>query len=736
MRFFPLRVLSFFALCYLGRFAAAADFPVLLTSDSGPGSLRQAIIDANSAPGADRVVFNILGAGVQVISLLSPLPEITDSLEIAGYTQPGAKPNSLETGDDAVILIQLQGTQGVTEGLRINASNCTIRGLSITNFIHENPFFATGGAGILVQGGGGNKVEGCFLGIAPDGVSAGPNGRGVDVRTSGTTIGGATPDKRNVLSGNVLVGLFVLSDGTTVAGNYIGTNAAGTQAVPNPTGIQLGGTHTTSVVGGTIPGARNLVSGNLMGIGVGTAANPLLAGVADGVVVQGNLIGTAANGVDRLGNVAGIVVDGDHNLIGGSAPEAGNVVAFSERSGVVIRRGTGNSILSNAIYSNGLLAIDLDETGLPLPNDIGDGDFGANNYQNFPAIESAAIANNSATITGNLNSTPNSQFTIQLFAESQSLTDSKQTYLGSTNVTTNANGDASFMATFPVPSEDVRINATATSASGDTSEFFLNSTHFRNISTRGRVETGEKVLIAGFILASDGQIAVRALGPSLTGFIPDPLPDPVLELHSGNGLVVQNDNWDDDGGSGSAGALRDYGLAPRHPSEAGLVRALLAGHYTVVVRGKDNTTGAALAEVYDLSEAGPRATAANLANISTRGFVGTADNVMIGGIMIGRGELPTRLVVRGIGPSLADLGIADSLLDPTIELRDNNGILLAANDNWKEFQQAELQSTGLAPSEDAESAILTRLGPGAYTAILRGKNGSSGVGLVELYRVP
>jgi hypothetical protein len=734
MRFFPRPVLSFFALCSLGRFAAAADFPVLLTTDEGPGSLRQAIFDANSAPGADRVVFNILGAGVQVISPLSPLPVITDTLEIAGYTQPGAKPNSLETGDDAVILIQLQGRQGVTEGLQINASNCTIRGLSMTNFIQQNPFFATGGAGIAVRGGSGNKVEGCFLGIAPDGVSAVPNGHGVDVRTSGTTIGGATPDKRNVLSGNALGGLLILSDGTTVAGNYIGTNAAGTQAVPNPTGIQISGTHTTSVVGGTIPGARNLVSGNLMGIGVGTAANPLLAGLAYGVVVQGNLVGTAANGVDRLGNGVGIVVDGDDNLIGGSVAEAGNVVAFSERSGVVIRRGTGNSILSNAIYSNGLLAIDLDETGLPLPNDVGDGDFGANNYQNFPAIASAAIMNNSATITGNLNSTPNSQFIIQLFAESQSLTDSRQTYLGSTSVTTNGNGDASFMAVFPVPSEDVRINATATSASGDTSEFFLNSTHFRNISTRGRVETGEKVLIAGFILAKGGQIAVRALGPSLTPFVPDLLADPVLELHGENGLIAENDNWGDD--RGSADVLRDYGLAPTHPSEAGLFKALFAGQYTVVVRGKDDTTGVALAEVYDLSGEGRPVAPANLANISTRGFVGAADNVMIGGVIIGLGELPTRLVVRGIGPSLADLGIADSLSDPTIELRDDNGILLAANDNWKESQEAELQSTGLAPREEAESAILTRLGPGAYTAILRGKNGSSGVGLVELYRVP
>jgi hypothetical protein len=302
-------------------------------------------------------------------------------------------------------------------------------------------------------------------------------------------------------------------------------------------------------------------------------------------------------------------------------------------------------------------------------------------------------------------------------------------------VTTDSNGDAGFTANFPVPKADVRINATATSASGDTSQFFLNSPRFKNISTRARIETGDNIMIGGFILSGGAPIAVRALGPSLASqFVPGPLLDPILELYRGNELIVQNDNWGDD--ANSARALQIYGLAPNYAAEAAVERNLIAGTYTVVVRGKNNSTGAALVEVYDLSEASVSGTAVNLPNISTRGLVQTGDNVLIGGITVGSGVLTTRVVARGIGPSLAGAGIANPLPDPTIELRNSDGILLAANDNWKDSQQSVLELTGLAPRNDSESAIVARLGPGAYTAILRGKDGATGVGVVELYRLP
>jgi hypothetical protein len=723
------------ALCCLGNFAAAADFSVVTSADSGPGSLRDAIVAANATAGADRIVFNIPGTGVQVISVLSALPQITEALTIDGYTQPGAKPNSLAVGSDAVIRIQLDGTQNGPDGLTINASNCTIRGLSITKFIAQNPISVTGGSGIAVRGGTGSKVEGCYLGITPDGTTARPNGIGISIGSNSTLVGGTSPATRNVVSGNALIGLLMTADGTLITGNYVGTDASGTHAVPNPTGIQVGGSFTTSLIGGTGAGAGNLVSGNQIGIGLGVSTNPLIAGISDGVRVQGNLVGTAANGVDPLGNFQGIAVNGSHNLIGGATGSAGNVVAFNEYNGVVVRDGTGNSILSNSIYANNPINLSLGASGRIIPNDIGDGDQGPNNLQNFLAIESVAIANNSASIKGNLNSTPNTQFTIQFFAESQSLTDSKQTYLGSTSTTTNGSGDASFTAQLPVPAPDVRINATATNSAGDTSEFFLNVGHYLNISTRARVETGEKVLIAGFFLASDGHVAVRALGPSLISqFVPNPLQDPVIELYRGNQLVATNDNWGDD--ANSAAALRNDGLAPNYPAESGLDTTLFAGTYTVVVHGKGSATGAAVVEVYELSDLHTGGPANNLPNISTRAFVQTGDDALIGGITIGRGELPTRVVARAIGPSLATAGIANPLPDPTLELRDSHGILVASNDDWKDSQQTAIQSTGLAPQNNAESAILTRLGPGAYTAIMRGKSTSTGIGLVELYRLP
>jgi hypothetical protein len=735
MRTTPLRLLLAIALCSVANLATAADFPVITTNDSGPGSLRDAIAAANLNPGADRVVFSIAGSGPQVISVLSALPQITEALTIDGYTQPGAKPNSLAVGSDAVILIQLDGTQNGPDGLTINAPNCTIRGLSITKFIAQNPISVTGGSGIAVRGGTGSKVEGCYLGIQPDGITARGNGIGISIGSSGTLVGGTSAATRNVVSGNALIGLLMTADGTLITGNYVGTDASGTRAVPNPNGIQVGGSFTTSLIGGTAAGSGNLVSGNQIGIGLGVSTNALLGGISDGVRVQGNLVGTAANGVDPLGNFQGIVINGSRNVIGGSTGSAGNVVAYNDHNGVAVRDGTGNSILSNSIYANNPINLSLGASGRIIPNDIGDGDQGPNNLQNFPAIESVAIANNSASIKGNLNSTPNTQFTIQFFAESQSLTDSKQTYLGSTSTTTNGSGDASFTAQLPVPAPDVRINATATNSAGDTSEFFLNVGHYLNISTRARVETGEKVLIAGFFLASDGHVAVRALGPSLISqFVPNPLQDPVIELYRGNQLVATNDNWGDD--ANSAAALRNDGLAPNYPAESGLDTTLFAGTYTVVVHGKGSATGAAVVEVYELSDLHTGGPANNLPNISTRAFVQTGDDALIGGITIGRGELPTRVVARAIGPSLATAGIANPLPDPTLELRDSHGILLASNDDWKDTQQTAIQSTGLAPQNNAESAILTRLGPGAYTAIMRGKSTSTGIGLVELYRLP
>jgi len=247
-----------------------------------------------------------------------------------------------------------------------------------------------------------------------------------------------------------------------------------------------------------------------------------------------------------------------------------------------------------------------------------------------------------------------------------------------------------------------------------------------NLSTRMVVQTGDNVLIGGFIVYGSGQkkIAVRAMGPSLP--LAGKLSDPLVELHDATGnIVASNDNWR----STQEAAITTAGLAPTNDLESALIATINPGAYTVVVKGANNATGIGLMEIYDLD---PDGSPARLANISTRGNVLAGDNVMIGGFII-TGNIPKSVVLRGLGPSLSRFGITDLLLDPVLELRGQSGNLIFRNDNWKDTQQAQIQATGLQPTDDRESAIVTTLPPTAYTVILTGKNGTTGIGAVEVY---
>lgn len=259
-----------------------------------------------------------------------------------------------------------------------------------------------------------------------------------------------------------------------------------------------------------------------------------------------------------------------------------------------------------------------------------------------------------------------------------------------------------------------------------------------NISTRLNVLTGDNVGIGGFIITGTSQkrVVLRALGPSLAqSNVPNPLPDPTLELHDHTGVVIaSNDDWRVPLQNQSD--VQATGLQPSDDLESALVRTLSPGAYTAVVQGKNGDTGVGLVEVYDVDSN----STSTLANISTRGFADVGDNVMIGGEIIGgglggNGAGSAKILVRAIGPSLAQSNVPNPLQDPMLELHDGNGAQIASNDDWKMPQQAEIQATGLAPSDDRESAILTVLTQGNYTAILRGKNGTTGVALVEVYKV-
>ena len=255
-----------------------------------------------------------------------------------------------------------------------------------------------------------------------------------------------------------------------------------------------------------------------------------------------------------------------------------------------------------------------------------------------------------------------------------------------------------------------------------------------NLSTRMRVQTGDNVGIGGFIIAGTApkHLLLRVLGPS-TPFSPaDVLADPVLELHGpGAFATITNDNWRDD--PAQEAAIQATGLAPANNLESAIDVTLNPGSYTAVVRGNNNTSGLGLIEVYDLSQAVP----AKLANISTRAFVGRGNDIVIAGFILGNNNGNDRIIVRGIGPSLTNLGVPNVLRFPKLELRDSNGSLLIANSRWQADpdQAAELISAGLAPTDALETGIAATLPPGAYTALLSGPAGSTGIGIgvVEVY---
>jgi len=246
---------------------------------------------------------------------------------------------------------------------------------------------------------------------------------------------------------------------------------------------------------------------------------------------------------------------------------------------------------------------------------------------------------------------------------------------------------------------------------------------FANISARLKVETGDNALIGGFIVAGTGskRVILRAIGPSLP--VSGALANPRLELYDHAGqLVGANDNWRN---APNAQEITDTALPPTNDLEAAILTTVAPGNHTVVVRGENNSTGIGVVEVYDL-EAGSDS---RLANVSTRGFVQTGDNVLIGGLIL-LGQETRRVIVRAIGPSLT---LPGALADPTLELRDANGDLLASNDNWRSSQEAEIIGTGLPPSHNLESAIVRTLPPAPYTAIVRGQNAATGIAVVEAY---
>jgi Calx-beta domain-containing protein/beta-propeller repeat-containing protein/carboxypeptidase family protein len=624
-----------------GFAATRQNFVVTNANDHGAGSLRQAILDANATTGLDTITFDIPGSGVQTINLLIALPVITDPVIIDATTQPGY------SGSPVVELNGASTSSG--SGFAITAGGSTVRGFAINRF-HDS--------GIALNTNGNNLIQGNYIGLDPTGTVRRANNSGISLSFSANNvIGGTTPAARNVISANTFQGITINGSGNLIEANFIGTNAAGTAGLGNgisgveafnvsgssslnnviggtaagagnlisgnQRGIQLNSTPMViqgnligtdvsgtsaigngagisgfaagTIIGGLVPGARNIISGNtgdgvaIGGIGsqlqgnfigtditgnqvlgnggTGLAAdtNALIGGttpearnvvsgnggfgnisVGSGVVVQGNYIGTNGNGSAALSNpAAGISISSSSNLIGGLTPGAQNVIsgnqtgilinsgqtntiqgnligsnaagtlplpnafagirvdsvsnnntiggtangaanliAFNGGPGVNVVSGTGNSVRGNSIFSNTGLGIDLGGNGLTA-NDNCDADSGANNLQNFPVITSVSADSVTTTIQGTLNSTASTQFRIDLFSNATcdpSGNGEGQTFLGSTNVTTDGSCNGTF--TLSIPNGSVNgtiITATATDPNSNTSEFSKCATYIPSI---------------------------------------------------------------------------------------------------------------------------------------------------------------------------------------------------------------------------------------------------------------
>jgi CSLREA domain-containing protein len=432
-------------------------YTVNSAADPGDGvcdvscTLRDAILNANANAGADRINFNIGLGGLQTIHVgAGGLPSITDPVVIDGTTQP-----SFDTSP----LIELDGTDATgtnVPGLYLRADDSTIKGLIINHFNY---------AGIWLEGAR-DVVAGNFIGTNAAGTAVAGNQLGIFATIGPNTIGGTTPAARNLISGNIN-GIYEAATGDQILGNFIGTNAAGTGALGNTSDGIFFDHGANAVVGGTTAGSPNVISGN------GTFGVRIQG---DGNTLQGNFIGTDLSASVGLPNQqAGVriglndVAPGNSNTIGGTAVGAGNVIRHNLGQGVVVAAGGKNSILSNSIDGNGALGIDLLGDGVTA-NDSNDPDTGPNNLQNFPVIDSVV----NGTITGSLNSESSTAYRIEFFSNNSC--DSSDNgegarFLGSTSVTTNGSGDASFTASPPLVATGEFVTATATDPNGNTSEF-------------------------------------------------------------------------------------------------------------------------------------------------------------------------------------------------------------------------------------------------------------------------
>lgn len=447
--------------------ASAASFSVTSIADSGPGSLRQAILDANADEAHDDIVFDIPGNGPHQILPLTSLPEIAWPVTIDGYSQPGASPNTDPLGSDAQIRIELVGPAGGAEHalvLLAGSIDSTVRGLAINRFESSQ---------ILAMGDG-CAITGNHLGTDATGMVAYPDLAkariGIDILGGDCDVGGQEPSERNIISGNGLAGIRIGGYSADVRGNLIGTDRTGMAALGNGCGISIGSTDQAvfASVGGEVamPARRNVISGNER-CGVEITSGSLHR-------IRGNLIGVAADSSALVPNLGpGVQVTGGTDMSIGLAAggEVSNVIAGNAGAGVLVATGPegapqGISIFGNAIFANDGLAIDLVAGGTEgvTPNDPLDADEGPNGLQNFPVLTAADAIGGTIRIAGRLHGEPDALFMVDLYAGESCGTGghgAATAYLGYVTASTDAEGNATFEISFDDAPQTGFVSATA-----------------------------------------------------------------------------------------------------------------------------------------------------------------------------------------------------------------------------------------------------------------------------------
>ncbi len=632
-------------LLFVSGTAGAATFTVTNLNDSGPGSLSQAITDANGAAGDDTIIFDLPGAGPHTIGLSNPLPTINSNLSILND----------RAGDEAVTVRKNDSTVIQFEIFRVNSGlTVLMSGLTLSNGVGGSQ-----GGGALNNAGSTVTLRNCTLSS-----NQAFNSGGAIVN-----FGTGNPAKMTLIN-------------CTLAANTSGTE------------------------GGAI---RNFSAGG--SVSEVTLINCTLSGHTSGVIVNEKGVQTGS---------AKITVT--------NCTFANNRAVNSSRPSSISNNG-GTVELTNSIFARSTTA-SANFTA------IGSGtftSFGHNLSDDAAGGDSTSGPGGFLNAPGDLRNT-NPQ--LSPLANNGGLTATHALLVTSPAV--NAGDDTK------APPKDQRD--VSRSGPSDIGSFEFIPGLVGNVSTRLSVGSGDDALIEGFIIqgsaGSTKKILVRALGPSLLPFgVDDAVANPTLEIHDSSGVTVAtNNDWKitQIGGliTGDQSAeIAASNLAPSNEVESAIIASLAPGSYTAVVQGAGGETGTGVVDAYDLSASSP----ARLANIATRGLVQPGNKLMIAGFIIQNG--PVRAVVRAIGPSLLAFGISNALPDTTLQLRDLNGVVVVENDDWKvrpdgSSQQAELEAVSLQPTNDLEAAFVTILPPGQYTAQLRGKPETTGIGVVQVYFLP